>query len=212
MANVLFISETFLKDNTLLHENIDFKYLRPVVLMCQDIHIQHKIGTTLYDELKTQITASSLTAANLTLLEDYIQPSLLYWVQAEAPTAISYKFLNKGLHQQSSENSSNASLDEINFIQHKYRDKAEWYTERLVNFLLENSTNYPAYANPNSGLDTIQPIKKLEPLDPSLEQIDKLPDVLAKVVGIVPETDVCVIKTPSLYSLTLSALVAPLPS
>jgi hypothetical protein len=56
MANVLFISETFLKDNTLLHENIDFKYLRPVVLMCQDIHIQHKIGTTLYDELKTQIT------------------------------------------------------------------------------------------------------------------------------------------------------------
>jgi len=125
--------------------------------MCQDIHIQHKIGTTLYDELKTQITNSTLTAANLTLLEDYIQPSLLYWVQAEAPTAISYKFLNKGLHQQSSENSSNASLDEINFIQHKYRDKAEWYTERLVNFLLERSTDYPAYANPNSGLDTIQP-------------------------------------------------------
>tara|TARA_R110000765_G_scaffold93005_3_gene175327 strand:- start:3553 stop:4116 length:564 start_codon:yes stop_codon:yes gene_type:complete len=157
MANVLFISETFLKDNTLLHENIDFKYLRPVVLMCQDIHIQHKIGTTLYDELKTQITASSLTAANLTLLEDYIQPSLLYWVQAEAPTAISYKFLNKGLHQQSSENSSNASLDEINFIQQRYKDKAEWYTERLVSFLLEKSTDYPAYANPNSGLDTIQP-------------------------------------------------------
>ena len=157
MANVLFISETFLKHNTLLHENIDFKYLRPVVLMCQDIHIQHKLGTTLYDELKTQITNSTLTADNLKLLEDYIQPSLLYWVQSEAPTAISYKFLNKGLHQQSSENSSTVSLDEINFIQQRYKDKAEWYTERLVNFLLEKSTNYPAYANPNSGLDTIQP-------------------------------------------------------
>ena len=157
MANVLFISETFLKDNTLLHENIDFKYLRPVVLMCQDIHIQHKIGTTLYNELKTQITNSTLTAANLTLLEDYIQPSLLYWVQAEAPTAISYKFLNKGLHQQSSENSSNASLDEINFISKRYKDKAEWYTERLVTFLLENESNYPAYANHDDGLDLIQP-------------------------------------------------------
>jgi hypothetical protein len=125
--------------------------------MCQDIHIQHKIGTTLYDQLKTQITTASLTTANETLLEDYIQPSLLYWVQAEAPTAISYKFLNKGLHQQSSENSSNASLDEINFIQKRYKDKAEWYTERLVNFLLEKSNDYPAYQNPNSGLDTIQP-------------------------------------------------------
>ena len=157
MANVLFISETFLKDNTLLHENIDFKYLRPVVLMCQDIHIQHKIGTTLYNELKTQITNSTLTAANLTLLEDYIQPALLHWVQAEAPTAISYKFLNKGVHQQSSENSSNASLDEINFISKRYKDKAEWYTERLVTFLLENESSYPAYANPDDGLDTIQP-------------------------------------------------------
>jgi hypothetical protein len=158
MANVLFISETFLKDNTLLHENIDFKYLRPVVLMCQDIHIQHKIGTTLYNELKTQITNSTLTAANLTLLEDYIQPSLLYWVQAEAPTAISYKFLNKGTTPTvNSENSSNASLDEINFISKRYKDKAEWYTERLVTFLLENESNYPAYANPDDGLDIIQP-------------------------------------------------------
>jgi hypothetical protein len=81
----------------------------------------------------------------------------LHWVQAEAPTAISYKFLNKGLHQQSSENSSNASLDEINFISKRYKDKAEWYTERLVTFLLENESNYPAYANPDDGLDIIQP-------------------------------------------------------
>tara|TARA_R110000803_G_scaffold2800_2_gene9682 strand:+ start:538 stop:1101 length:564 start_codon:yes stop_codon:yes gene_type:complete len=157
MANVLFISETFLKDNTLLHENIDFKYLRPVVIMCQDIYIQHKLGTTLYDELKTQITSSTLTTANTTLLNDYIQPSLLYWVQAEAPTAISYKFMNKGLHQQSSENSSNSSLDEITYISRRYKDKAEWYTERLVNFLLEKSVDYPSYANPNGGLNNIQP-------------------------------------------------------
>lgn len=157
MANVLFISESFLKDNTLLHENIDFKYLRPVVILCQDIHVQPKLGTTLYDQLKNQITGGTLTTANETLLTDYIQPALLYWTQAEAPTAISYKFLNKGVHQQSSENSSNASLDEINFISQKYKDKAEWYTERLVRFLLENSSDYPAYANPDGGLDKIQP-------------------------------------------------------
>jgi hypothetical protein len=157
MANVLFISETFVKDNTLLHENIDFKFLRPVIILCQDIHLQPKIGTTLYNELKTQITASTLTTDNTTLLNDYIQPMLLYWVQAEAPAAISYKFLNKGLMQQSSENSSVASLDEINFISKKYKDKAEWYTERLVSYLLENSTLFPAYQSPESGLDVIQP-------------------------------------------------------
>ena len=157
MANVLFISESFVKDNTLLHENIDFKFLRPVIILCQDIHLQPKLGSTLYDQLKTQIIGGSLTAANTTLLNDYIQPMLLYWVQAEAPSAISYKFLNKGLMQQSSENSSAASLDEINFISQKYKDKAEWYTERLVAYLLENDSDYPAYQNPDDGLDVIQP-------------------------------------------------------
>jgi len=44
MANVLFISETFLKDNTLLHENIDFKYLRPVVLMSKTSTSSTKSG------------------------------------------------------------------------------------------------------------------------------------------------------------------------
>jgi hypothetical protein len=157
MANVLFISENFVKDNTLLHENIDFKFIRPVIMLSQDIHLQPKLGTTMFNELKTQIIGGSLTTANTTLVNDYIQPMLLYWVQAEAPAAISYKFLNKGLMQQSSENSSTSSLDEINFISQKYKDKAEWYTERLVNFLLENDADYPAYRNPESGLDIIQP-------------------------------------------------------
>jgi hypothetical protein len=157
MANVLFISESFVKDNTLLHENIDFKFIRPVIILCQDIHLQPKLGTTLYNEIKIQIIGNSLTTANQTLLDDYIQPMLLYWIQAEAPSAISYKFLNKGLMQQNSENSVTASLDEINFISHKYKDRAEWYTERLVSFLLENDNDYPAYRNPEDGLDVIQP-------------------------------------------------------
>lgn len=157
MANVLFISESFIKDNTLLHENIDFKFIRPVIILCQDIHLQPKLGTTLYNEIKTQIIGSTLTTANTTLLNDYIQPMLLYWVQAEAPSAISYKFLNKGVMQQGSENSQTASLDEINFISNKYKDKAEWYTERLVSYLLEHDTSYPSYLNPDDGLDVIQP-------------------------------------------------------
>ena len=125
--------------------------------MCQDIYVQPKLGTTLFDELKSQIIANTLTTANQTLLDDYIQPCLRYWIESEAPTAISYKFLNKGLMQQSSENASTSSLDEINFISQKYRDKAEWYTERMIRFLCENSSDYAAYASPGSGLDVMQP-------------------------------------------------------
>ena len=160
MDNVLFISETFLKDNTLLHENIDFKYLRPVVLMCQDIHIQHKIGTTLYDELKAQITASSLTTANETLLEDYIQPALVEWVTYSSILYFNYKITNKAVVKKSSDNSEASSLNEVNFLRQSIRDDAEYYTDRLAKYLCANEVLFPEYIEGNINDDDIVPSKK----------------------------------------------------
>jgi hypothetical protein len=165
MANVLFISEAFVKDNTLLHENIDFKFIRPVIMLSQDIHLQPKLGSTMFNELKTQIIGGSLTAVNTTLLNDYIQPMLLYWVQAEAPAAISYKFLNKGLMQQSSENSSTASLDEINFIRRSTRTRLSgtprgWSTSFLRTMLIIQHIEILRVAlmsfNPIQGLSLLE--------------------------------------------------------
>ena len=60
MANVLFISETFLKQNTQVSDNVDVKYIRESILWAQDTEIQPVLGTTLYNKLKTDIAASSL--------------------------------------------------------------------------------------------------------------------------------------------------------
>jgi hypothetical protein len=68
MANVLFISETFLKQNTQVSDNVDVKYI---------------LGTTLYNKIKTDIAASNLAGVYLTLLEDYIQICLKHYVTAE---------------------------------------------------------------------------------------------------------------------------------
>lgn len=154
MADVLFISEQFLTDNTVINSNTEFKQLRPTIIAAQDMQIQQAIGSPMMEELKTQITTSTLTAANTTLLVDYIQKALLYWVMYEAPLVLSYKYANKGIVKHDSDNAQPASMNEMNFLAKKYKDKAEWYTDRITDFLCANVLDYPTYAGsvPDGGI------------------------------------------------------------
>lgn len=159
MANVLFISESTLKERTYISDNVDIKYLRETILYCQDVYVQRLIGGTLYDLLKTQIQASTLTAANTTLLNDYIHNILIWRVTAEAAYWSSNKLMNKGVMNQSSENSQMAGVTQIANLKADANDKAEWYEQRMVDYLCEHEASYPTYQNPANGVDVIQPIR-----------------------------------------------------
>lgn len=155
--SVLFISETFLKQNTQVSDNVDVKYIREAILWAQDSEIQTVLGTTLYNKIQDDITAGTLAGVYKTLVDDYIQVCLKHYVTAECMPMAHYKITNKGLQIQDSEQSSPASTSGVNFLVEKETNKAEWYKQRLINYLCEYSSSYPEYENPNSGLDTIQP-------------------------------------------------------
>lgn len=145
MANVLFISEQFLKDNTVINDNVEFKQLRPVIMAAQDMQIQEAIGSALFGELKAQAIASTVTALNDTLITDYIQPALLYWCMAEAGLVVTYKYANKGVMTHNSENQNPASMNEVNYVSKQYKAKAEWYTKRITEYLSANVDDYPLF-------------------------------------------------------------------
>jgi hypothetical protein len=157
MANVLFISETFLKQNTQVSDNVDVKYIRESILWAQDTEIQPVLGTTLYNKIKTDIAANTLAGVYLALLTDYIQVTLKHYVTAECLAMAHYKVTNKGLQIQDSEQSAPASTSGVNFLVEKETNKGDWYKQRLINYLCEYSSTFPEYENPDSGLDTIQP-------------------------------------------------------
>ena len=150
-----FISEEKLKQNSLINENVDDKIIRPLLIMVQDMYIQPAIGSGLYNELINQIDNSTLTAANTTLITDYIQSSVIWWIMAEAPMSMTYKFRNKGVQTQNSENSNPANIEDLISVADNYKYKAEWYTKRLSNFLYANSTTYPLFLNAGNAYDTI---------------------------------------------------------
>lgn len=157
MATALFISEDFLKDNTQVSKNVDIKYIREAILWAQDSEIQTVVGTTYYNALIAYIIAGTLAGVDKSLMDDYIQPCLKHYVTAECIRMAHYKITNKGLQIQNSEQSNPAFKSDVDYICEMEQNKAQWYKQRLVNYLCENGTLFPDYLNPASGVDVIQP-------------------------------------------------------
>jgi len=157
MAQILFISEQKIKDETAIDENVDAKILRNVILEAQDMHILPLLGTGLYNDIKDEIDAGSVSSDNATLLDDYVQPALKWWVMVEGLDVMNYKFLNKGIVQQSGSETYNPSLQDIVRLMDRFRDKAQWYDTRLIAYLCANESTYPLYTNPGTDSDTIHP-------------------------------------------------------
>jgi hypothetical protein len=153
----LFISENNLKDNAFINENVSLIKLRPTIVMCQEMYIQQIIGSDLFKEISDQIINDDLTQTNEDLLKDYIQPALTWWVMAEAPMILAFRYDNMNVQRGISENAQIASMSELKDQMDFFRNKAEWYSERLTRFLITNESDFPAYASPSGDYDTILP-------------------------------------------------------
>ena len=154
-----FIHPSELKATAFIDENVDDKILTNAIAIAQELYILPMLGTGLYNELKTQIAAGTLTTLNTTLLSTYIVNALKYFSLYECIEPLNYKFTNKAIMKKRSENSEPIGFDEMTAFKDKLRNIAEWHTERMRLYLVQNQTNYPLYLNPGDGVDIIQPKK-----------------------------------------------------
>ena len=157
--NILFISVDTIKDRTGLHNNVDEKLVNPEILASQDMYILPALGSALYDRLQSGIQLNNLTPSETSLLDTYITPTLVYYVMSELPMGLSYQFYNKGMIRKSGEGQENPSAAEMIDVADRYKGRAEFYKQRLVKYLKQESGNntFPLYNNPGSGVDTIVP-------------------------------------------------------
>lgn len=160
--SVYLISEQTLKDTTVLNENVDPKLIAPAILEAQDIEIQSILGSTLYNKVLSLIPSGVISTAPYAnyklLLDSFIQPSLKYYVLSELIFPMTFKLMNKSVATRSSEFAQGIGSDEIGFNQQFYKDKAEYYATRMINYLRQNQTLFPEYlAIVSPGLTTIYP-------------------------------------------------------
>lgn len=157
--NVLLISVDILKDRTGIHDNIDAKLIYPEIKTAQDMYIHPVLGTALYNKIIDDVDAGTIAGDYKDLLDDYIIDALLYYVLAGLPEALSFQFWNKGVVRKTGDNTESPTMTELIDISNRYRDRAEWYANRLTKYLKENASSsvLPEYLNPGAGIDTIVP-------------------------------------------------------
>lgn len=161
--NILLISDTMIKERTAVHGNIDPKLIYPDIKLAQDMYLPRLIGSALFSKLQTIIADGTITSdgtlANYkTLVDHYIADTLIYYTLSELPTTISYQFWNKGVMRKQNDNSELPSMSELMDLANKYKQRAEFYANRLSLFVTQNATAmFPEFLSPGSGLDTIYP-------------------------------------------------------
>jgi hypothetical protein len=152
MAYVLFISEAKLKDSTAINLNVDVDLLLPYVRQAQKLYVETKLGTDLTDKLKAEITAGTLAGAYKTLVDDYIGDMLPNWAFYHSIPFLRFKIENGNIYSKTSETGTALSTEEAQHLREEVRNTAEYYTERMIDYVTNNLASFPEYST-SSGSD-----------------------------------------------------------
>ena len=156
MAYVLFISEEKLKDSTAINLNVDVNLLLPYVRQAQKLYVETKLGTDLNQKLKDLIVAGTIgnvgNEAYKTLLDDYIGDMLPNWAFYHAIPFLRFKIENGNIYSKTSETGTALSTEEAQHLREEVRNTAEYYTERLIEYITNNLSSFPEYST-NTGAD-----------------------------------------------------------
>lgn len=139
---IYLLSIKTLKDEYIIDDNIEDKYIESNIMKGQRFIINAILGDDKYKEILNQADNNTLTTQNRTMVEDYIQPILAYYVMSETLFTTAYKFKNLNI----TENNPNESrYDELVKISKKYLKDCEHYQQLFKDYICLNgiSTSNP---------------------------------------------------------------------
>ena len=147
MATALFIKREDLVRNSIIDGNVDYDKIIQFVKVSQEIDIQNLLGTDLYNRISADIIAGNLSGDYLSLVNSYIQPTLIWFAQMNYIPFSAYTIAKGGVYKHQAENSQSVDKNEVDYLVAKAREYANYYSTRLVNYLCFNSSLFPEYTS-----------------------------------------------------------------
>jgi hypothetical protein len=146
MQNTLLISEAKLKRFTDINNALDVDLISSVIREAQIVHITRLLGSKLYNRIISDVDNDTLSGNYKSLVDDYIQDALLYWAYYESLETIYLRPRNAGLVvPQGGENNAASDIALYDKKRQSVKNKAEYFSERLVDYLCFNTTVFPEY-------------------------------------------------------------------
>jgi hypothetical protein len=150
---ILFVTPEDIKRNTIINGNVDTNEFIQFIKIAQQMHIQNYLGTQLYDRITTDIQNDDLTEDYQFLLNEYIQPMLIHFAMVDYVPFAGVTIKNGGIFKHRNDVAEIPTKEEIDFITQKYRNFAEFYTRRFIDYMgIYASQKYPEYFT-NSNAD-----------------------------------------------------------
>ena len=147
-----FITETYLKTNTPITANVDVTDVTPYIATQSALRIQPILGTTFYNHMLNAYNTQTLTPDEIDLVE-FIQPVIAWRSAEDAVFGLTYQLKNKGLQTQSGDFSASVSRSEVAFGMEHYAQKASFFEQRLIRWLLANRNLFPIFIS-TTNMDT----------------------------------------------------------
>lgn len=147
-----FITENYLKTNTPITANVDVTDVTPYIATQSALRIQPILGTTFYNHLLSAYNAQTLTPDEIDLVE-FIQPVIAWRSAEDAVFGLTYQLKNKGLQTQNGDYSASVSRSEVAFGMEHYAQKASFFEQRLIRWLLANKNLFPIFIS-TANMDT----------------------------------------------------------
>jgi RNAse (barnase) inhibitor barstar len=151
----LFISIADLKAKSIIDGNTDADKLIHQIEVAQDMHIQNYLGGRLYDKLQDLILSGDIdlpvNSDYKALRDDYIKPMLIWFTQLEYLPFAMFKIDNGGINRHRGQESDTVDFRDVDRMQSKITDRAEFYTKRFLDYICFNSQKFPEYNNNSNG-------------------------------------------------------------
>ena len=151
----LFITIADLKAKSIIDGNTDADKLIHQIEVAQDMHIQNYLGGKLYDKLQDLIISGDIdlpSNSDYKALRDvYIKPMLVWFTQLEYLPFAMFKIDNGGINKHRGQESDTVDFRDVDRMQSKITDRAEFYTKRFIDYICFNSQKFPEYNNNSNG-------------------------------------------------------------
>lgn len=151
---IIFINEDYVKAYSHIDGSVDSNDILPSIIQAQDSQIQPLLGTDLYNELKKKVSLNVVEGDYETLLNDYVQMTTLKWTLVHFYPYLNQKIANGTIGSRNVESISPSSLSDVQSMIAIERTNAQFYSERLIEYLQNNGSLFSEY-NSNSGADII---------------------------------------------------------
>mgnify|MGYP006403582425 CR=1 FL=1 len=151
METVLLVSEQRMKNWTSLDNNIRIDVITPSILNAQETYIQDSLGSAFFKRLKDGVYNNDLTVDEEMFLKDFVGPTLMQYALYMLLPNLKYKFVEKGILNGTSEETQSTTLQELQYLRESTMETAQFYDERLREFLRQHPNMFPLWLTWNNN-------------------------------------------------------------